>query len=286
MIISGHGMAQNPFRKKKFIWNGDISAKINGGPERLKEKITLDSTYTLYIRKICGRFASRRSDPVRLWAGRAECDLDTSYNMLTEIQYLYYSAARRQLIFIMFIPNYPFQENRPYRFNRPDVRNTPVVNLWHANCFLFGKLNSTGDQVMFKSWASHNSQPYFITWDLRIAPDESTVEILAVSDLNSKKEFVRREVAGALAVNVRYHRAPSPYPLHLTSIKRSGNSKECNMEQVFYYRNRKDGYSFYIPYTSCTHRDVKPRDALKFKGMKTWGSRLPFDPTPCFDTTP
>jgi hypothetical protein len=234
---------------------------------------TIDTTYKLYVRSIC-RDAARSSALVNgLSVFRNECHLVDTPNVLIERQYLYYSQVHRTAVFIMLLPNYPRWHNGTPKFDLPAIRNKPVVNLWNANCFLFGRMNENGNQIQFKHWDSRLVDD----WEVQIDPLGQFIEITGVTERSKKTPNTLLRVADHLAVNVVYRLVSPTYPMNLDG-KALGNPKldSCGMEQRFYYKDKKDGYLLYIPYIACSF-PVAPGQGIVFKGTKDRGTRLPYD---------
>ena len=268
---------QSIANRKVFNWNGSIT--------RMGDKITIDSTYKLYIRRICRAADSTREMPFGTSVRRFPCDAIAHADVLTEIQHIYYSKAKGRIVVITYIPNYPRYENGPPAYNRPQIRNSPTVNLWHANAFLFGRTNASQAEVSFLHWKDAKGKARYTKWRIAVSTDESTISITHIRDPDKKgdKDYWV-SVDSNLGVGVVYRASPIyPCLMNVDGTMLDTSYESCSLKQVFYYKNLVNGYELLIPYNHCRKDSVDKDDAMSFEGKKSWGSRLPFDPTPCFD---
>lgn len=258
MYLSGCGFI------KPRIFNNDQEIP------RTARSYTMDSTYRLYIREICRADNATRCRINGQSIVRNECHLLDTPNVLVERQYLYYSPVRRNVVFIMLIPNYPVYHNGAPTFNMPQIRNPPVVNVWNANCFLFGRMSASADTIYFKKWKSTDHDK----WVVHLDANEESIEILGANDPEESDQINR--VADNLAVNVVYRLAPSVYPMRVDGTMFRHHDAPHDLKQVFYYEEmKKDKYGFYIPYEDCP--DSVARCGMRFNGIKGRNSRLPYD---------
>jgi hypothetical protein len=257
-------------KPKVFTWHRSVPAT---------NSIVIDSTYQLYIRSIC-RDAERSKLMINgVSVFRNECHLVDTPNVLIERQYLYYSPVHRISIFIMLLPNYPRGNNGLPMFDLPTIRNAPVVNLWNANCILFGKMNEGNNQISFKHW----NNLLYDTWDVHVDPNGDFVDVLAVTERKKGHAPVTMHVAAELAVNVVYRRVDPVYSMNVdgTMFKKQAG-KKCTLEQrLFYEETGGHGYCLTIPYVSCGI-PIDRNKGIAFKGKKNSRSRLSYDVGPFF----
>jgi hypothetical protein len=174
----------------------------------------------------------------------------------------------------MLIPNYPDRHNNSPMFNRTEIRNVQKVNLWNANCFLFGSIENENTLIRFKHW----KDPVFDDWHISVDPSGLYIEVTGVTQRNDKNQGGYLPVSGNLAVNVIYRLASSTYRMNVDdAFLHNSVTISYELEQRFYFaEQKKDSYRLYVPYqefpiTSGT------KNGISFYGRKARNSRLPYD---------
>lgn len=239
---------------------------------------TIDETYRLYIRRICKPLNTADSPDVYANSVAAyECPAPSPEDMLTEIQYLYYSAEKRIAIFIMLIPNYPGGQGGLI-YNQPAVKDKQTVNLWSFNCALFGKMNAANDTISFKQW----DKPFYDKWHVSFMTDGS-MEVKGGKQGGLTKDTAFMSVSENLSVNVIYRPAKFVYPITLDGSCFTADpypcGNVCSLVRKFYYQQDTDDskkYALYFKYDQCT----PPKDrntGIRFDGVRGRNSRLPYE---------
>lgn len=244
------------------------------------DTLVIDTTYSLYIRSICRTEYNDNQAPVRVTVVKSDCQETSDTTVLIERQYLYYSAANHTAIFIMLLPNYPRHENGPPTYNMPEIRDARVVNLWNANCFLFGKVDARMDTISFRRWNNAG----WDKWVIKMDEKDRSIRIEGALELTPGKKPIYRTVSANLSLSVTYHLAPTRYPMNVDGTMFNEACQNCRLQQVFYYEARKKAaYRLHIPYSSCSPRELAGNVTLYFEGKKGRSSRIPFDPQDLFD---
>jgi hypothetical protein len=229
---------------------------------------SLDATYRLYMRSICRAAASTPLLVNGVSELRDECHLIPAPNILIERQYLYYSATYRIALFIMLRPNYPRHHNGVPTYEMTEIRNQPVVNLWNANCFLFGNVNAAGDRITFQKWEAGVTD----TWGITIDPLGNYVEVTSATEGSKNGPGNPLVVGNELAVNVVYRLVTPSYPMNVNGQMFDPSFLKQSLVQKFVYEAcKKRRYWLYVPYTA------NPSLGIRFFGKKSRDSRLPYD---------